>query len=155
AEGFFGLDSFKYTVTDNNGASATATATVKIRVKEPRVVSLDKVQLVNFKYDEAELTELSKLKVKAIIEQIRLIDNIAIEIYTYTDNIGSDAYNEALSGRRAEALRDLLIENGIAAEKVSAFGMGEQNPIADNSTEAGQAINRRGEFVFKASTKIE
>ncbi len=155
AEGFFGLDSFKYTVTDNKGASATATATVKIRVKEPRVVSLDKVQLVNFKYDEAELTEVSKLKVKAIIEQIRLADNIAIEIYTYTDNIGSDAYNEALSSRRAEALRDLLIENGIAAEKVSAFGMGEQNPIADNSTEAGQAINRRGEFVFKASTKIE
>lgn len=154
-EGFTGLDFFKYTVTDNNGGAATATATVKIKVREPEIVSLSKLQLVNFIYDEAELTEVSKAKVAAIIEQIKLAENITIEIYTYTDNIGSDGYNEALSARRARALEELLVNNGIDRGDIKAVGMGEKNPIADNSTEAGQAINRRGEFIFKAKSAAE
>jgi adhesin transport system outer membrane protein len=154
-EGFVGTDFFKYTVTDNNGAAATATATVQIIVREPEIVSLSKIQLVNFIYDEAELTEISKLKVDAIIEQIKLAKDISIEIYTYTDDIGSDAYNEALSAKRAIALENLLTSNGIDSSDIKAFGMGEKNPIADNSTEAGQAINRRGEFIFKVKTPTE
>ena len=154
-EGFTGLDFFKYTVTDNNGGAATATATVTIKVREPEIVSLSKLQLVNFIYDEAELTEVSKAKVAAIIEQIKLAKNITIEIYTYTDNIGSDGYNEALSARRARALEELLVNNGIDRGDIKAVGMGEKNPIADNSTEAGQAINRRGEFIFKAKSAAE
>ena len=154
-EGFTGLDFFKCTVTDNNGGAATATATVKIKVREPEIVSLSKLQLVNFIYDEAELTEVSKAKVAAIIEQIKLAENITIEIYTYTDNIGSDGYNEALSARRARALEELLVNNGIDRGDIKAVGMGEKNPIADNSTEAGQAINRRGEFIFKAKSAAE
>ncbi len=154
-EGFIGVDSFKYTVADNRGASATATATVRINVREPKVVSLDKTQLVNFEYDEAELTAVSKAKVARIIERIKQAGDVQIEIYTYTDNIGSDAYNLALSQRRAEALRNLLIQNGIDPAAIIAIAMGEQQPIADNSTESGQAINRRGEFVFRASTGTE
>ncbi len=154
-EGFVGVDTFKYTVTDNRGASATATATVRINVKQPKIVSLDKVQLVNFEYDEAELTPASKVKVERLIERIRQAGDIRIEIYTYTDNIGSDAYNIALSQKRAEALRNLLIRNGVNPSAITAIAMGEKQPIADNSTEAGQAINRRGEFVFHATTGTE
>ncbi len=154
-EGFVGQDFFKYTVTDNNGAAATATATVQIKVREPEIVSLSKIQLVNFVYDEAELTDISKSRVEAIIEQIKLTEDIRIEIYTYTDDIGSDAYNEALSARRAKALENLLIDNGIDSADIKAIGMGEKNPIADNSTEAGQAINRRGEFIFRAKSSGE
>ena len=51
--------------------------------------------------------------------------------------------------------RRLLIENGIEPHRIQAFGKGEANPIADNSTEAGQAINRRAEFVFKRQTAIQ
>jgi adhesin transport system outer membrane protein len=154
-EGFVGVDFFKYTVTDNNGAAVTATATVRIKVREPEIVSLSKIQLVNFVYDEAELTDISNSRVEAIIEQIKLAKDITIEIYTYTDDIGSDAYNERLSARRAKALENLLISNGIDSSDIKAVGMGEKSPIADNSTEAGQAINRRGEFIFKAKTSGE
>lgn len=154
-EGFIGVDTFKYTVTDNNGAAVTATAIVKIKVREPETISLSKIQLVNFIYDEAELTDISKAKVEAIIEQIKLAENLAIEVYTYTDNIGSDGYNEELSARRAAALKNLLIDNGIDGNNITAAGMGEKQPIADNSTAAGQAINRRGEFIFKAKTLTE
>jgi TolC family type I secretion outer membrane protein len=154
-EGFVGLDSFKYTVTDNNGAAVTATATVVIKVREVETINLSKVQLVNFIYDEAELTEISKSKVNAIIERIKLAENLSIEIYTYTDNIGSQNYNLELSARRAEALKNLLTGNGIDPNDISARGMGKLDPIADNSTAAGQAINRRGEFIFKAKEPTE
>jgi len=154
-EGFIGLDSFKYTVTDNRGAAVTATATVKIKVREPESISLSKLQLVNFIYAETELTEISKSRVEAIIEQIKLAEDITIEVYTYTDNIGSDAYNDVLSRKRAAALKGLLVASGIDRTDITAVGMGEKEPIADNSTPAGQAINRRGEFIFKPKTLAE
>jgi adhesin transport system outer membrane protein len=154
-EGFIGMDSFKYTVTDNKSAAVSATATVSIKVREPAAISLSDTQLVNFIYDEAELTEISKSKVEAIIEQVKLAEDITIEINTYTDNIGSDAYNIALSAKRAAALKNLLVANGIAETDIKALGKGEEDPIADNSTPAGQAINRRGEFIFKTKSPAE
>ncbi len=154
-EGFIGEDFFKYTVTDNKGGAATATATVRIKVRKTEVISLAKIQLVNFIYDEAELTEISKSKVKAIVEKIKQAEGVIIEIYTHTDNIGSDKYNLVLSAKRAEALKDLLTSNGIDGANITAVGVGEGKPIADNATEAGQAINRRGEFIFKTQGSAE
>ncbi len=153
-EGFTGMDSFKYTVTDNKSA-ATATATVQIKVRDPGSASLSKLQLVNFIFDETELTTNSKSRIAVIIEQIKLAEDITIEIYTYTDNIGSEAYNIALSGKRAEALKKILVANGIDEIDIKAIGMGEWRPIAKNSTPAGQAINRRGEFIIKAKSFAE
>ncbi|MDH3857525.1 MAG: TolC family outer membrane protein [Gammaproteobacteria bacterium] len=155
AEGFIGFDTFKYTVTDNKGATANATATVRVRVFVAEVIDLRKVHLVNFIYDESELTDLSKAKVKAIIDQVKRMDNIIIEIYTHTDNVGSDRYNMVLSEKRAEAMKNLLISNDIDSADIIAIGVGENEPIADNSTEAGKAINRRGEFVFKTRNQAE
>ena len=68
---------------------------------------------------------------------------------------GTNKYNLALSARRAEALKNLLTSSGIDSADITAVGMGEKKPIADNSTKAGQAINRRGEFVFKAKSPTE
>ena len=154
-EGYVGMDSFKDTVTDNKSAAVSSTATVSIKVREPVAISLSETQLVNFIYDEDELTEISKSKVEAIIEQVKLAEDITIEVYTYTDNIGSDAYNIALSAKRARALKNLLVANGIAESDIKAIGKGEEDPIADNSTPAGQAINRRGEFIFKTKSPAQ
>ena len=152
-EGFTGTDSFKYTVTDNQ--STNVTATVEIDIQEAQIVNLSNLQPVNFNYNSTELTELSKSRVNAIILQIKRSEALAIEIYTYTDNIGSEAYNIALSQRRADALKNYLVKNGIESEHIVAIGVGENQPIADNSTEAGQAINRRGNFIFRPRTIVE
>jgi len=148
AEGFSGVDSFTYTVSDGNGAASTAT--VQINVRKTDGIDLSKMQYVNFKYNKTDLTNLSAEKVKQIIQRIREADDLDIEIRAYTDSIGSEAYNLNLSRRRANALKKLLIKQGIPASSISAIGKGEADPVADNATKAGQAINRRGEFLFKA-----
>ncbi len=148
AEGYVGTDSFTYTVTDGKGAAASAT--VNLNVLAVSSLDLTKKQWVNFIYKETELTDVSKAKVREIIERIRQAKDIRVEVYTHTDSIGSDKYNQSLSDRRAQAMLKLLTEAGIDANRISVYGMGEKDPIADNASKAGQAINRRGEFVFKA-----
>ena len=80
--------------------------------------------------------------------------NTNVVIEGHTDSRGSDAYNQALSERRANAVRDELVnENGIAAERVSTVGYGESRPVSSNDTDAGRAQNRRIEAVI--SVEVE
>jgi outer membrane protein OmpA-like peptidoglycan-associated protein len=72
--------------------------------------------------------------------------DVRLRISVHTDNLGQAAENRALSGRRANALRDFLIDRGIAAGRVEARGAGQDEPIASNANEAGRAANRRVEF---------
>lgn len=67
----------------------------------------------------------------------------------HTDSVGSKSTNQALSDRRANAVREYLIANGISAERLSATGFGEDNPIANNKTRAGRKENRRVEVKLK------
>ncbi|WP_299121536.1 OmpA family protein [uncultured Winogradskyella sp.] len=67
----------------------------------------------------------------------------------YTDSVGSKSSNQALSERRANAVRDYLIANGISADRLTASGYGEDNPIANNKTRAGRKENRRVEVKLK------
>jgi OOP family OmpA-OmpF porin len=64
----------------------------------------------------------------------------------HTDNVGSEEFNLKLSTKRAEAVKDYLINKGIAAERITAKGFGETMPIAPNDTEQNRALNRRVEF---------
>lgn len=67
----------------------------------------------------------------------------------HTDSVGSKSTNQALSDRRANAVRDYLIANGISADRLTAAGFGEDNPIANNKTRAGRKENRRVEVKLK------
>ena len=69
----------------------------------------------------------------------------------HTDSVGTATYNQALSERRAMAVRDVLIEAfGIHPGRIDAMGFGEGRPVAENDTEEGRAINRRVEAVVEA-----
>ena len=64
----------------------------------------------------------------------------------HTDSVGTDAYNQKLSERRAAAVKAYLVSKGIAANRVYTEGKGEKSPVADNKTKEGRAKNRRVEI---------
>jgi len=72
--------------------------------------------------------------------------NIRVEIAGHTDARGSDAYNSKLSNQRAQSVMNYLTERGIAADRMSAKGYGESEPVADNETDEGRELNRRVEL---------
>ena len=71
-----------------------------------------------------------------------------VQIVGHTDNSGGAAYNQALSERRANAVADVLMEGGVAFQRIQTFGRGEDQPVASNLTEDGKAQNRRVEIVI-------
>ncbi len=146
-EGFVGVDKFTYTVADDKGGAATATVILNI---VSNGIDLSKKQYVNFVYGETDLTDHSKQKILKILSSVRGADNLFIRIKAHTDSVASKGFNYALSISRANALKELLINEGIQESSILAEGLGESEPIADNATEAGRAINRRGEFIFFA-----
>lgn len=73
----------------------------------------------------------------------------AVHIVGHTDNIGSSAYNQRLSERRAASMRDFFVKSGIDPAKITIMGMGERSPVADNATRDGRARNRRVVIMFK------
>jgi OOP family OmpA-OmpF porin len=100
-------------------------------------------------------TNSDKLKAGAgsevVLDQLKLFldENpqvTKLRIEGHTDNVGADAANLDLSGRRALTIKKWLIDKGIKPERTLAVGFGESKPIADNGTDAGKAQNRRTEF---------
>ncbi len=72
----------------------------------------------------------------------------------HTDSRGSDATNEELSYRRAQTVRDYLVERGVPAEKIRATGYGKSRPVADNATAEGRANNRRVEIIIQPKSPL-
>ena len=104
---------------------------------------------VLFPYDRAELTARARQILDAatpVINQlIERYPNLEVDVSGHTDSRGTDAYNQALSERRALAVKEYLVRKGIAASRVSANSYGETRPVATNETDAGRAQNRRAE----------
>jgi OOP family OmpA-OmpF porin len=75
--------------------------------------------------------------------------DLIVEIQGHTDNVGKPEANQKLSEDRANAVKNALVERGIAADRMSAVGFGDTKPVADNKTEEGRAQNRRVELVKK------
>ena len=99
-----------------------------------------------FEYDKADLKQTSFVELDRLVKLLKENASWSIEIGGHTDDSGSDSYNKTLSQKRASAVRDYLISKGISGSRLTAKGYGEEQPIGDNSTESGQAQNRRVEF---------
>jgi len=78
--------------------------------------------------------------------------NLKLQVEGYTDNIGSDEYNQKLSENRADGVRSYLVTQGVGDGSVTAKGLGKADPIADNSTNQGRAQNRRVELVVSGAS---
>ncbi len=105
---------------------------------------------VTFEFNQATL----RPDAAALLEKARGVlaarPSLAIEVQGHTDNVGQDDYNLKLSQDRAQAVAAWLAAHGIAAARLTAKGYGETQPIADNRSDAGRAVNRRVELVDTA-----
>lgn len=108
----------------------------------------EKIVLRNIFFETAKynLKKESRVELFKLIEFLKRNPNVKIEVSGHTDNVGNDADNLLLSRKRAEAVVDFLLENGIEASRLKAEGYGETKEVASNSTEEGRALNRRTEF---------
>jgi outer membrane protein OmpA-like peptidoglycan-associated protein len=101
---------------------------------------------VNFESGKAILKANSYAVLDQIAESLREWSEVKIEIQGHTDKAGTAAKNLELSQKRAETVRQYLIDKGIAADRLTAVGYGPDRPIASNKTAAGRALNRRVEL---------
>jgi outer membrane protein OmpA-like peptidoglycan-associated protein len=101
---------------------------------------------INFQSGSAALTPDSHTVLDQVIASLNAYPEVRLEIRGHTDSQGPAAFNLELSKKRAESVRQYLINGGIAANRVTAIGVGEEEPISSNATPAGRAENRRIEF---------
>ena len=104
---------------------------------------------ITFEVGKADLKPESMVEINRIAKLMQENPNLSFEVQGHCDATGSDKVNDPLSQRRAEAIVAALVEQGIAAVRLTAVGKGSHQPIADNRTEEGRAKNRRVEFVKK------
>jgi outer membrane protein OmpA-like peptidoglycan-associated protein len=102
---------------------------------------------INFKFGTAEISGADPIPVLEEVARImRERPEIRLKITGHTDNVGSDSANMQLSMRRAEAVRNYLVQKGVSSDRFVLDGKGESTPIDTNDTEIGRARNRRIEF---------
>lgn len=111
-------------------------------VFEPVVLSSE----VNFAFDSAKLKPQAEITLNEVAHRLRENTEIRVRIEGHTDSVGSAEYNQGLSQRRAESVRDYLASQGVSGDRMTAVGYGEERPVATNETPEGRALNRRVEI---------
>ena len=99
-----------------------------------------------FDFDKSVLKPEGKAKLDDLVSKVKNINLEVIIAVGHTDSVGTDAYNQRLSVRRAEAVKAYLVSKGIEKNRVYTEGKGEKQPVADNKTAEGRAKNRRVEI---------
>lgn len=151
----------KIKIPENGNVEVTASSQGYIPKKviykpedNSKKVTLDKIEKgksiiipdINFQFGKAYLLPQSLNILDDLIRTMKQNPTMQVEVRGFTDNVGNDSYNQKLSEKRADSVREYMIKNGISPERIRAVGYGEKNPVADNNTKEGRAKNRRTEF---------
>ena len=101
---------------------------------------------ITFAFNKSEITPESDKVLMGALKTLQTYPDIIVEISGHTDNVGSNAYNQKLSQRRADAVKAWLVAKGIPSERITSVGYGEEHPRVANDTEDNMRLNRRIEF---------
>jgi outer membrane protein OmpA-like peptidoglycan-associated protein len=132
------------------------------QIKDAQVESINNGQAIKVTFDsgilfatgKSDLTAASTNALTQFATSAKSNPNTNIQIYGHTDNTGSDAVNGPLSQQRANSVQAFLTNRGVASTRMTAQGMGSTQPVADNSTAAGKAANRRVELFIVPNAKM-
>ena len=116
-------------------------------------ITLDMPGNVTFAFNSADLNAQFYPVLDKVAQTLVEYDKTVIEVAGHTDSVGSDAYNQQLSERRAKSVAAYLASHGVAGTRVVTVGAGEGHPVASNETEEGRAQNRRVEITIVPVTQ--
>ncbi len=103
---------------------------------------------VTFATNSSDLSPAFFNVLNSVAKVMKEFNQTVVEVAGHTDSTGSDSYNQSLSERRAASVSTYLSGQGVNSERLITVGMGEQRPVADNSTDAGRQANRRVEITM-------
>ncbi|GAA3915682.1 OmpA family protein [Chitinophaga oryziterrae] len=110
---------------------------------------------VLFGFDKSDLTPTAQTNIKQLATILNKYPDTYVRVEGHTDTTGTDAYNNALSERRATAVANYLKAQGVAASRVQTFWYGSKQPVVPNNSDANKAKNRRVEFSIYANDKMK
>jgi outer membrane protein OmpA-like peptidoglycan-associated protein len=108
-----------------------------------------------FDFDSSDLRSEARTNLSELAQSLRDYEGTSVLVVGHTDARGTDAYNQSLSERRANAARAYLRELGVQADRVDALGKGEAEPVASNESDSGRQENRRVEVAIFASEDLQ
>jgi len=114
------------------------------------------IEGANFEFDSARLRSGEIEKLDEVVRFAEKYKDAQLESSGHTCDIGTEAYNQKLSERRAESVKAYLVKKGVAADRIDTVGYGESKPMADNKTREGRELNRRVEVctMLKVEKKV-
>ncbi len=124
-----------------------------IKAGEGLIVKFDSGIL--FDFNKANLKDAARTNIANLATSMKNNPETNIMVIGHTDDVGSDSYNYTLSQQRAQSVKDFAVSSGVSISRISITGKGETEPIADNTTEAGRAQNRRVEIVIVANDQLK
>jgi outer membrane protein OmpA-like peptidoglycan-associated protein len=130
-------------------AAMSELAAIASLKEEERGLVLTLSGSILFRSAESTLMPAAQVKLDQVTKALLTIRPRSLIVEGHTDSQGSDAYNQALSQRRADAVRDYLVQKGYPSNQIQARGQGEGRPIANNASAEGRANNRRVEIVIQ------
>jgi outer membrane protein OmpA-like peptidoglycan-associated protein len=110
------------------------------------VITLNDTGKVLFDFDKSDLTAAARSQLDELTAKLSHANVASIRVVGHTDSVGTEAYNQGLSERRAGSVVEYLLTQGVAPAKITSEGKGESQPVADNETDEGRAQNRRVEL---------
>ncbi len=102
-----------------------------------------------FDLDGFQLRSTGVEKVREAAQALQEDPKLRVSVEGHTDSLGSEAYNQKLSERRAESVRDALVAEGVAPSRITTSGFGELKPVVSNATEEGRQQNRRVDMILQ------
>lgn len=145
--------SYRFTATGAGGSQSAATTVSVTAPPPPAPVAApapppERLTLhINFDTNKATIRQADVTELQKAVDFVKRYPGRRISIEGHTDNVGNAKYNQGLSERRAAAVKDYLLKNGVSGgERIATAGYGATRPIADNATANGRFQNRRVEI---------